>query len=185
MDMLKLMLLAAEEDTDSSFDGLFSGARGVMGIVLMVTGLLIIYIAVKVFKGYRFLPMAGERTVVEEDNYVETEAKALQKKKSTLPDFNGGEDREFVEWKIGYTVDGEKYTQLIPDDGYEKGDMLKIKYNPDKPEEFYLVDGEQTEEREDTEEAADPSENSSRTTGLVLTVLGVLVIIGGAALTFI
>lgn len=180
MDMLKYVLLAADE-TDSSFDGLFIGAKGVMGIILIVTGLLLIYFAVKVFKGYRFLPAAGERTIIEEDNYVEIEAKVLQKKKSTMPDFNGGEDREFVEWKIGYTVEGEKYTHLIPDDGYKKGDFLKIKYNPDKPDEFYLVDEEKEQEGESAELDA-PSKDSSHTTGLVLAVLGVLIIIGGVAL---
>ena len=52
----------------------------------------------------------------------------------------GGEDRVFTEWKIGYTVDGEKYTQIVTDNGYEKGDMIDIKYNPANPQEFYLDD---------------------------------------------
>lgn len=60
-----------------------------------------------------------------------------------MPDFNGGEDRVFTEWKIGYTVDGEKYTQIVTDNGYEKGDMIDIKYNPANPQEFYLDDENQ------------------------------------------
>lgn len=180
MDILRAALLAAGEDTDSTFDGLFSGARGVMGIVLMVTGVLIIYIAVKVFKGYRFLSAAGEGSIVAEDTYVETEARAVEKEISAMPDLNGGEDREFVQWRIVYTVDGEDHTQLIPDDGYEEGSLLKIKYDPKKPDNFYLVD----EDREEEEISSDPAENTSRTTGSVLVVLGILVILGGAALRF-
>ena len=179
MDITKILFA---EDSSSAFDGLFSGAGGVVGIVLVVTGLLIIYIAVKVAKGYSFLPTLGTETVIEEDNYVEGEAKVLQRKKSTIPDFNGGGEREFVEWKIGYTVNGEKFTQMIPDDGYEKGDMLKIKYEPDKPSEFYLVDENAPEQTEAPTETDKADTTKSRNTGLILGVLGVLVIIGGVAL---
>ena len=73
-----------------------------------------------------------------------------------MPDFNGGEDRVFTEWKIGYTIDGEKYTQIVTDNGYEKGDMIDIKYNPENPQEFYLDDEkskvEVTEEEKEAEE---------------------------------
>ncbi|MBQ8967017.1 DUF3592 domain-containing protein [Ruminococcus sp.] len=180
MDMTKLLLMAEEEK--NPFDGLFSGAGRVVGIILIVTGVLLIYLAVKVAKGYSFMPTLGTETVIEEDNYVECEAKVLQKKKTTMPDLNGGEDREFVEWKIGYTVDGEKFTQMIPDDGYEKGDMLKIKYNPDKPSEYYLVDENADNEAPDEEEDTSADTNKSRNTGAIIAVLGVLVIIGGIAL---
>lgn len=182
MELFRYILLAADEDVDSSFNGMFSGARGVMGIVMMVTGVLIIYIAVKVFKGYRFLPAAGDGTIVEEDKYVEAEAKVIEKTVTAMPDLSGGEDREFIEWKIVYTVDGEEYAQHIPDDGYEQGDTLKIKYDPHKPDGFYLMDEE--ESNADDSDSFDPNEQKSRTTGLVLTVLGVLVIMGGAALRF-
>ena len=43
MEMYKLLALA--DDTDKSFDGLFSGAGHIVGIVLAVTGLLLLYIA--------------------------------------------------------------------------------------------------------------------------------------------
>ena len=126
MEMYKLLALA--DDTDKSFDGLFSGAGHIVGIVLAVTGLLLLYIAFKVSQGYSFIPTLGSETVIKEDNYVEGTAKAVEKIVTKMPDPNGGEDREFVEWKIVYTANGEEYSQEIPDDGYSEGDNIKIKY---------------------------------------------------------
>ena len=77
MEMYKLLALA--DDTDKSFDGLFSGAGHIVGIVLAVTGLLLLYIAFKVAQGYSFIPTLGSETVIKEDNYVEGTAKAVEK----------------------------------------------------------------------------------------------------------
>lgn len=178
MDIYKLMLLA--EEGPNPMDGMFSGIHKPAGIILIITGVLIIYIAVKVAMGYRFLPAAGGETIIEEDTYVETEAKALQKKKSTLPDYGGGGEKELIEWKIGYTVNDEKFTQIIPDDGYEKGDIIKIKYDPKKPDEFYLVTDEEPSSESEENNSSDTAK--SRNIGLIFGALGVLVIIGGIAL---
>ena len=102
------------------------GWQGIGGIILLLTGVGLIYFGIKALQGYRFFP-EQEYNIPEEDHYEPTQAKALQKIKTTMPDFNGGEDRVFTEWKIGYTVDGEKYTQIVTDNGYEKGDMIDIK----------------------------------------------------------
>ncbi|SEK37574.1 DUF3592 domain-containing protein [Ruminococcus albus] len=178
MEMYKLLALA--DDTDKSFDGLFSGTGHIVGIVLIVTGLLLLYIAFKVAKGYSFMPTLGSETVIKEDNYVEGTAKAVEKIVTRMPDPNGGEDREFVEWKIVYTAGGEEYSQDIPDDGYSEGEKIKIKYDPAKPSAYYIA-----EEKEDTDESEDTSdEGKSKMTGLILGVLGVLVILGGVALYF-
>ncbi|MBE6874968.1 MAG: hypothetical protein E7493_13845 [Ruminococcus albus] len=178
MEITKLLSLAADEEKNA-FDGLFSGAGGIVGIVLIVTGVLIIYIGIKVMKGYSFMPTLGVETVIEEDTYVEGTATLVSQQKTILPDFNGTGEREFTEWTISYTVGGEEYTQTIPDDGYSKGDTIKIKYDPQKPDEYYLA--EEAEE-EAAEEADNTDERKSRNSGAILIVLGVIVIVGGAAL---
>ncbi|MCR5540894.1 MAG: hypothetical protein K6F71_08800 [Ruminococcus sp.] len=177
MEMYKLLALA--DDTDKSFDGLFSGTGHIVGIVLIITGLLLIYIAVKVAKGYSFIPTLGSETVVKEDNYVDGTAKAVEKIVTAMPDLNGGADREFVEWKIVYTVNGEEYLQVIPDDGYHEGDSIKIKYDPAKPATYYIA-----EEEDGASESEDTSDEGSKSkmTGFILGILGVLVILGGVAL---
>ena len=175
------IMLLAEEEEDSAFDGLFSGAGNVVGVVLVITGVLLIYIAVKAAKGYSFMPTLGSETIIEEDNYVECKAKAVSRQTTTMPDINGEGEREFVEWEIAYTVDGKEYRQVIPDDGYSDGDTLDIKYDPDKPDSFYLADDDNAETEEDS--ATDETDRKkSRTIGIILGVLGILVIIGGAAL---
>lgn len=178
MEITKLLSLAADEEKNA-FDGLFSGAGGIVGIVLIVTGVLIIYIGIKVMKGYSFMPTLGVETVIEEDTYVEGTATLVSQQKTTLPDFNGTGEREFTEWTISYTVGGEEYTQTIPDDGYSKGDTIKIKYDPKKPDEYYLAEDA---EEEAAEEADNTDERKSRNSGAILIVLGVIVIVGGAAL---
>ncbi len=176
MDITKLLIMA--DDTDKSFDGLFSGAGHIVGIVLMVTGLLLLYIAFKVTKGYSFMPTFGTETIIEEDTYVEGTARTVEKSVTAIPDPNGGADKEFVEWKIVYTVNGEEYAQQIPDDGYSEGDDIKIKYDPKKPSDYYLDDGDAPDEPDDS--ASD--DGKSKTAGIILAVLGVLVMLGGAAL---
>lgn len=180
MDILKLMLLA-EDEGSNPMDGMFSGAQKGVGIVLIVTGLLIIYFAVKVAKGYRFLPTAGGETVVEEDNYTAGEAKVLKKQTTILPDFGGGGEKELTEWEIGYTVGGREYTQTIPDDDYTEGDTIKIKYDPKKPEDFYLTADEETSSEPEDDGSDDTAK--SRSMGILFAALGIMVLIGGVALT--
>lgn len=170
-----LMILAEEAE-----DGLFSGAlhswQGVIGIIMAVTGLLIIYFGIKVYKGYKFLP-EHEQNIPKEDNFLPIQAKVLQRKKTKMPSFNNGESTEFVEWKIGYEVGGEKYIQMIPDDGYEKGQFLDIKYNPDAPEEYYLDNG--TEIVEDEEKTEEKESNSM---GILFAGIGLLIAVIGVVL---
>ena len=136
--MNELMLLA-ENFKASVLAGVNLGWQGIGGIILFLTGIGLIYFGIKALKGYRFFP-DQEQNIPEEDHYEPMQAKALQKVKTTMPSFSGGEDQVFVEWKIGYTVNGEKYTQIVTDNGYNKGDMIDIKYNPENPQEAYLRD---------------------------------------------
>ena len=178
MDIYKLMLLAEEEE-NNPMDGMFSGAQHIVGIVLIITGLLIIYIAVKIAKGYRFLPAAGSETIIEEDNYVEGEAKAVSKQTTTLPDYGSGA-KELTEWEISYTVNDEEFTQVMPDDGYETGDTITRKYDPTNASDCYLV----TDDAPSKEGGYDDSDDTanSRRNGFIFGLLGVIVMLGGIAL---
>ena len=99
-----------------------------------------------------------------------------------MPDLGGGEEKDYVEWKIAYTVDGEEYTQMIPDDGQKEDEEISIKYDPKNPSAFYLADDDETEPDEYETDPADTSK--SRNIGIILGILGILVIVGGAALAF-
>lgn len=175
--MTKLIQILAEDGESGVFSGALHGWQGIIGIIMAVTGLLIIYFGIKVFRGYKFLP-EREQNIPKEDNFLPVKAKVLQKKKTRMPSFNGGEATEFVEWKIGYEIDGEKYTQMIPDDGYEKGQFLDIKYNPDAPEEYYLDNGSavETENEEKTEE------NDRNSMGILFAGIGLLIGVIGVML---
>lgn len=179
--MNELMLLA-ENFKVSVLAGVNLGWQGIGGIILFLTGIGLIYFGIKALKGYRFFP-EQEYNIPEEDHYEPTQAKALQKIKTTMPEFNGGEDRVFTEWKIGYTIDGEKYTQIVTDNGYEKGDMIDIKYNPANPQEFYLDDEkskvEVTEEEKEAEEKEEktPFGYAAIAIGVLLGVFGVVMLI--------
>ena len=120
--MNELMLLA-ENFKVSVLAGVNLGWQGIGGIILFLTGIGLIYFGIKALKGYRFFP-DQEQNIPEEDHYEPMQAKALQKVKTTMPSFSGGEDQVFVEWKIGYTVNGEKYTQIVTDNGYNKGGII-------------------------------------------------------------
>ena len=178
---MNLIMLSSESET-SPFDGMFSGWQGIAGIVLLVTGVLMIYIGIKVLKGYKIMPET-ETGIPLEDNYVSGQAKVLQKVKTTMPDFNGGGERTFIEWKIGYEIDGEKYKQVIPDNGYEKGEILDIMYNPDNPAEYYLADekSQVKVEKAETSQAEDEKEEKSPV-GYVIIGLAVMVIVIGIIL---
>lgn len=160
------------------------GWQGIAGIILLLTGIGLIYFGIKALKGYRFFP-EQEQNIPEEDHYQPMQAKALQKVKTTMPSFNGGEDQVFVEWKIGYTVDGEKYTQIVTDNGYQKGDMIDIKYNPENPQEFYLDDekskvevvSDKSDEDKDEPEEKTPFGYAAIAIGVLLGVFGVVMLI--------
>ena len=59
-----------------------------------------------------------------------------------------------------YEVDGEKYKQTIPDNGYEKGQIIDIMYEPEDPNDFYVYD-KQAEEAAAQAEANGETEQES------------------------
>lgn len=183
LDMLTILSADSEENAleNTAFSGFLHGAQAKVGVVLLIVGLLIIYFGIKVLRGYKFLP-EHEQNIPKDDNYVPAEAKVLQKKKTEMPDFNGSGTVQFVEWKIGYEVDGEKYTQIIPDDGYEKGQILNIKYDPDAPQEYYLDNGTLTDDAEQDEQQENEKSSDKNFNGYVFEGIGLLVAVVGVML---
>jgi len=180
--MTDLIHILAQDSEGSAFSGVLHGWQGIIGIVMAVTGLLIIYFGIKVYRGYKFLP-EREQNIPKEDNFLPLKAKVLQRKKTKMPSFNGGEATEFVEWKIGYEVDGEKYTQMIPDDGYEKGQFLNIKYNPDDPQEYYIDSGETAQDISGAADGEQKSEEDEKNpTGIIFAGIGLLISAVGVVL---
>lgn len=163
-------VLAAEEE-ENDLKGLFQGSQSVLGIILIVVGLLTVWLGIKLWQGYKLIP-SPETAVPLEDNYVPIKAKVLQKKKSTMPSPDGSEPRVLIQWKIGYQVDEEKYTQIVGDGDYEKGDFIDIKYDPEDPRRFYVDDGPAVSEAErEPEEQADEKNKN----GLIVAALGMIV----------
>ncbi|MBR1864777.1 MAG: DUF3592 domain-containing protein [Ruminococcus sp.] len=171
------LTLAEDSDPykDSPFAGALTGAQTGIGIVLTVVGVLIIYFAVKMFRGYSFFP---EKTaaVVKKDTRIITEAVVTGKHKTVIPD-NGSGRRTFMEAEITYTVEGESYKQLIADDGYEEGDKVRIGYEPEDPSEFYVADGGDGAETQTDEEM--PETNSKAPIAIMIGVLGLILIAVG------
>ena len=127
--------LLAEDPTP--FDGILNGKQKPVGIVLIVAGVLLVYIAIKMLLGYKFFP-DRDQTIIDEKKYTPAKAKVIKKIVSEMPSFNGGAPGEYVEWEISYDVGGVVYTQIIPDDEYKENDEIDIMYSPDNPQEYYV-----------------------------------------------
>ena len=137
--MGSLYVLADDSSEVNALKGVFSSWQGIVGIVLCVLAVGMIYVGIKVYNGFK-IDFATEKSVPQQDTHVPTTAKIQNKVKTTIPDFNGGGEKEIVEWTIVYEVDGEKYKQTIPDNGYTKGQIIDIKYEPSDPNDYYLYD---------------------------------------------
>ncbi len=164
----------------SASDGL--GAQGIIGMVLVCTGMGLIYFGIKIMQGYELFPKENSQNIPKEDNYVPIKAKVLQKKRQKLPALDGGEPRIFVQWKIGYEVNGEKYDQIVDDSGLKKGDFIDIKYDPEDPSRFYVDSASEAEAQDDEEESVPEKEGhpfgyAALGLGLIIIALGVILVI--------
>ena len=159
--------------------GLFSGAQGIIGIVLVLAGIGMIYTAVKLMQGYELLPQ--KETIPKEDTYVPSQAKVIRMQGTEMPALNGGAPTVLKECVIEYTVDGEAFQQIIPDDDYEKEQMLDIKYNPENPKEYYLDNGiiipEASEEEEEEKLKKSPVTNAILILAGMIIVLGIVLVV--------
>ncbi|MBR1422749.1 MAG: hypothetical protein IJ571_04825 [Ruminococcus sp.] len=159
------------------------GTQGIIGLVLVCTGMGLIYFGIKIMQGYELFPQENSQNIPKEDNYVPIKAKVLQKKRQKLPPLEeGGEPRIFVQWKIGYEVDGEKYDQIVDDDDLKKGDFIDIKYDPDDPSRFYVDSASDSEVQGDEEENVPEKEShpfgyAALGIGLIIIALGVILVI--------
>ena len=88
----------------------------------------------------------------------------------------------FRELRIVYSVEGGEYSQWISDSG-GYGDTVPIKYNPDDPTDFYVMDGGEDFEgipdengELDGNEDKDVSDDSpSKGLGIFMTLIGILI----------
>lgn len=134
-----LNILADDASEVDGLKGVFSGWQGIVGIVFAVMGVLMIYVGIKVYRGFK-IDFGTKASVPQQDTHVPTTAKIQNKVKTTIPDFSGNGEKEIIEWTMVYEVDGEKYKQTIPDNGYTKGQIIDIKYEPSDPQDYYLYD---------------------------------------------
>lgn len=182
---MELYSFFAKDVSDKSgLKGTFSSWQGIVGIVLAVVGVMMIYVGIKVYKGFK-IDFGTKANVPQEDTHVPTTAKIQNKVKTTIPDFSGNGEKEIVEWTMVYVVDGQKYKQTIPDNGYTKGQIIDIKYEPTRPEDYYLYDKQQEEAKAlaaENGEEEQPEERNKLGLGMVgiaflIIALGVIMMI--------
>ena len=136
---MELMNIFADDSEGGALKGIFSGWQSIVGVILAVLAVGMVYVGIKVYNGFK-VDFGTKANIPQEDTHVPTTAKIQNKVKTTMPDFNGRGEREIIEWTMVYEVDGEKYKQTIPDNGYEKGQIVDIKYEPSDPNDFYVYD---------------------------------------------
>ncbi len=169
MKMQWLNILADESEANA-LKGMFSGWQSIVGIVLVVLSVGMIYVGVKVYQGFK-VDFGTQANVPQEDTHVPTTAKIQNKVKTMMPDFNGRGETEIIEWTMVYEVDGEKYKQTIPDNGYTKGQVIDIKYEPSDPNDFYVYDKQAEEaaaEAEQNGEQEEPAEKNKLGIGMIV-----------------
>lgn len=179
-----LSILADSSSEAASSGGSSFGLRGVAGIVLVLVAVGMVYVGIKVYNGFK-IDFGTKANIPQEDTHIPTTAKIQNKVKTTMPDFNGGGEREIIEWTMVYEVDGEKYKQTIPDDGYEKGQIIDIKYEPGDPNDYYLYDKAAEEAarlREQSGEAVQEEPEEKNKLGLGMIALACLLLAIGVVL---
>ena len=67
---------------------MFSSWQGIVGIILAVVGIMMVYVGIKVYNGFK-IDFSTSQNVPEEDTHVPATAKIQNKVKTTMPDFNG------------------------------------------------------------------------------------------------
>lgn len=180
------MLSSSEEDgTWVNKAGFFDDYMNIVAIVLILVGIGIIYFGVKLIRGYTFHP--DETVVVEKDNdFAVVNSNVAERRQTEIPNYSAsaaGKGKDvFRELRIVYSVEGGEYSQWISDSG-GYGDTVPIKYNPDDPTDFYVIDGGEDFEgipdengELDGNEDKDVSDGSpSKGLGIFMTLIGILI----------
>ncbi|MBR4555486.1 MAG: hypothetical protein IKO27_07855 [Ruminococcus sp.] len=145
MELMHLMHILAENEEDGtaiSKAGFFSEYMWIVGLVLIVVGLAVMYVGLKVGKGYKFMPEQTEPVVID-DELPSVNAEIIERRSTEIPDYSGDENGRIVfkEMLIRFAADGITYEEWINDPG-DFGDTVPIKYNPNNPQEFHVSEGE-------------------------------------------
>lgn len=175
--VMEFLAVLADESSETPLKGVFSSWQGIVGIILAVVGIMMVYVGIKVYNGFK-IDFSTSQNIPEEDTHVPATAKIQNKVKTTMPDFNGQGEREIIEWTMVYEVDGEKYKQTIPDNGYEKGQIIDIMYEPEDPNDFYVYDKQAEEAAAQAEANAETEQESGEKNklGLGMVALACLLI---------
>lgn len=197
MDILRVIAVLADTESESgivlSEGGFFSKHMTAFGVVLAVVGILIVYVGIKVLKGFRFMPEQNETHLVEDD-LPSINAEIIERRSTEFPDYSpkGTGKTVFKEMLIRYVVDGQSFEEWIADTG-EYSDALPIKYNPTNPQEFHVYEGDDSFEgipdengdlsgNEDVNTEGEEIPENKSTTGVMIIIVGVLVGVVGAVI---
>ena len=183
MNTLQLLYLAAaaeeEEGTAVSKAGFFADHITVIGIILAVVGIGVIYVGIKLLKGYSF---HVDETVVssEKDDYVPLKAQVLGQRSTKMPDLSGsGEEKLISEIRLRYEYEDTVYTEWVLGSG-AAGDTLSIRCSPDDPKDFYIDD--EPEEAPAEEKATEEEPEGNKSVGTVLIIIGIMLAVVGAGI---
>jgi hypothetical protein len=142
---MNLIEILAETSNGIGKTGLLDKFGNVFGIVLAVFGVIMILFSAKVKKmGSFYLEMDNHDPIIKETGYLPGVAKVVDRRSSEIA------GRTFSEMQLSLTCDGETYFRWTPDLGLD-GDV-QIEYNPDNPEEFYIVDKVDGDDSPDVDE---------------------------------
>lgn len=186
MDISQLVMLLAddsEEGTAIAKAGIFSDYMWIVGLVLAAVGIVLVYIGIKVGKGYRIMPEMNE-TVVVEDTEPSAEAEIVERRSTEIPDHSGGEGKiVFKEMLIRFSVDGQSFEEWINDSG-EYEDKVPVKYNPTNPQQFHIYEDSAEfegipDENGDLDGNEQPEDEAEGSSSVMLTIMGIGLIMLG------
>lgn len=142
-DFISAQLLAAANGFGKT--GLLDKHGNVFGFILVAFGIIMLLFSLKVRKmGSFYLEMENHDPVIKETGYLPGKAQIVDRRSSEIA------GKTFSEVQLSFTCEGESFFKWTPDLGLE-GDV-QIEYNPDDPEEFYIVDKVDEEESPDIDE---------------------------------
>jgi hypothetical protein len=125
--------------------GLLDKYGNIFGIVLAIFGIIMICFSAKVKKmGSFYLEMENHDPVIKETGFLPGVAQVVDRRSSEIA------GKVFSEMQLSLTCEGESFFRWTPDLGLDG--EVQIEYNPQNPEEFYIVDKVESEDSPDVDE---------------------------------
>jgi hypothetical protein len=172
---MKVIEILTQTSNAFGMTGLLDRFGNIFGFVLAFFGIIMLAFSAKVKKmGSFYLEFENHDPIIKETGFLPGVAKVVDRRSSEIA------GKVFSEMQLSLTCEGETYFRWTPDLGLDG--EVQIEYNPDNPEEFYIVDKVDAEEApdvdEDGEEVGDMKEPPNKAFyamlvfGIVLLVLG-------------